>query len=75
MPESPEWLTAYKRYHEAEINLHKMARWNGYKNTKVILQRKDHAESEIKMKVPVETLVLDGKLRLHVLISSILWDG
>ena len=41
MPESPEWLTAYKHYDEAERNLKKMASWNGVPAPHLSLKREE----------------------------------
>jgi hypothetical protein len=42
MPESPQWLFAYKRYDEAEVNLKKMASWNGVPAPRLSLKKEQH---------------------------------
>ncbi len=122
MVESPDWLASYNKYHKAEENLHKMARWNGLKMVHIKLKReggrnddiptsndsriegqKDEMEEStqmkdisapiesndnsrmdvcteskpvgdsVKMSVPLSLFFTDPKLRIHVVVTGILW--
>ena len=78
MIESPEWLTSYSKYEEANDSIKKMAKWNGVSSPCFRLRIVDEEyESELKkdaaMKVPVKDIFADPKLRIHFLIANFLW--